>query len=310
MIVVLGSINVDLVARVERLPRAGETLAGLAFTTSPGGKGANQALAARRAGAEVSLFGAVGHDAFAASALELLRDDGVNVVVRTVADTPTGVAVIHVDARGENAITIVAGANAHVRSEDVPGALLGPTTIVLLQLETPQAQALALARRARALGARVVLNAAPATQVDAGWRDAVDVLVVNAAECEAVAAAFGEDTAPERFVRALAAGPAVLACVTLGAKGAVAAEGERFYRVPALAVEVVDTVAAGDAFVGVLAAALAQGAPTARALARAAAAGALACTRDGAQPSLPRAADIATHAATLESRIEISPLRR
>ena len=308
MIVVFGSINLDLVARVERLPRAGETLAGSSFATSPGGKGANQALAARRAGAEVSMFGAVGRDAFAAPAQKLLRDDGVRIAVRVIGDEPTGVALIHVASDGENAITVVPGANAHVVAEDVPDVLLGPTTMLLLQLETPVAQSLSLAKRARSLGTRVMLNAAPAAALDRQWLAAIDVLVVNETECEAIAPVFGLPRDPSGFVAGLARGHRVLGCVTLGARGAVAASGTKRYRVPGASVLAIDTVGAGDAFVGTLGAALDASLPVSRALAHATAAGALACTREGAQAALPRLQEIATLAMTLESRIEASPL--
>jgi ribokinase len=307
VVVVFGSINLDLVARVERLPRAGETLAGLAFYTAPGGKGANQALAARRAGADVALFGAVGRDAFAAPALRLLRDDGVRLSTPAIAEAPTGVASIHVDAAGENAITVIAGANAHARSADIPDVLLGPATTVLLQLEAPASESLMLARRARALGARVVLNPSPVEGFEAAWREVVDVMVVNEHECGVVAASLDLPGEPRAFAAALARAGA-LGCVTLGAKGAVAASHDAMFRVPPLAIEVVDTVGAGDAFTGVLAASLDASLPLADALARAAAAGALACAREGAQPSLPRAVDVDRHARTLESRIVVTPL--
>jgi ribokinase len=306
VIVVFGSVNVDLVARVEALPRAGETIAGVSFATSAGGKGANQALAARRAGADVAWFGAVGRDALAGMALKLLRDEGVRLAPAVVAEAPTGVALIHVDASGENAITVVAGANAHAKSADVPDVLLGPTATVLLQLETPESESFALARRARDQGARVVLNPAPARALDAAWLDTIDVLVVNESECAALAAPFDAPAAPERFAAVVARRRHVLACVTLGARGAVAAEGDRLHRAPGLSVQAIDTVGAGDAFTGALAAALDAGRSLPAALARACVAGGLACTREGAQAALPRAVDIERHAAALESRIETS----
>jgi ribokinase len=307
MVVVFGSINLDLVARVPRLPQPGETIAGLAFGTSPGGKGANQALAARRAAADVALFGAVGRDTFAAPALRLLREDGVRLTTPALADESTGVAVVHVDSRGENAITVIAGANAHAKSGDIPDVLLGPGTTLLLQLEAPASESRALARRARTLGARVVLNPAPAHDFDAAWRDLVDVLIVNETECALVGDALGAPHEPRAFANALAR-CGVLACVTLGAQGVIAAHGSELYRVPALAVEVVDTVGAGDAFTGVFAASLDAGLSLADALARAAAAAGLACTREGAQAALPRAVEIDRHAHTLESRIVVTPL--
>ena len=150
MIVVFGSINLDLAATVERLPSAGETRAGHSFSITPGGKGANQALAARRAGSSVAIYGAVGRDAFADPALALLRKDGVDVSNVRVVDLSTGVALIHVDAQGENAITVVAGANAQASADWVPDAALDTSTIVVMQFEVPLPEVEALARRAHA----------------------------------------------------------------------------------------------------------------------------------------------------------------
>jgi ribokinase len=308
VIVVFGSVNLDLVARVPRLPRAGETLAGLAFQTSAGGKGANQALAARRAGSEVTLVGAVGADAFAAPALQCLEQDGVRLHVATDADQSTGVALIHVDDAGENAITVIAGANATLRSDRVPDVWLGASTTLVMQLEVPHAECLRLAQRARVRGARVVLNAAPASELDRDWLDALDVLVVNEHECKRVAAGFDAPSDPRSFASTLARRHGLLACVTLGSAGVLATDRQGLHRVPALRVDVVDTVGAGDAFVGVLAAALDAGASTRLALARAAAAGSLACTRRGAQPAMPSAAEIDGHATTLESGMVTEPL--
>src|SRR6266542_3877719 len=167
MIIVFGSINLDLVATVERLPNAGETLAARSFAMSPGGKGANQALAARRAGSSVAMVGAVGRDAFADPALALLREDGVDVSHVRAVDAPTGVALIHVDAQGENAITVVAGANARASADWVPETVLDALTIVVMQLEVPLSEVDNLARRAHAAGSRAILNAAPARPLSA-----------------------------------------------------------------------------------------------------------------------------------------------
>ena len=158
MVLVFGSINVDLVAQVGHLPGPGETVAGASFVIAPGGKGANQALAARHAGAPVALHGAVGDDAFAVAALANLQVAGVDLAGVMQVAGPTGVALVNVDARGENAITVVPGANAQARAAQVPAAALRAGTTVLLQLELPVTEVAALARRARSAGARVVLN--------------------------------------------------------------------------------------------------------------------------------------------------------
>lgn len=303
MIVVFGSINVDLAARVDALPRRGETIPGHDLEIGPGGKGANQALAARRGGAEVALCGAVGRDAFAEVALAALRTAGVDLRGVAVVAAPTGTAMIHVDASGDNAITVIAGANAHAAATRVPDALLSSASLVVLQLETPPQESLALARRARKLGKRVLLNAAPALPLADGWLDALDILVVNAVEAATLAPAFAVPAEPAAFAAHLARRHGMGVVVTLGAQGAMAAAEGTIARVPALAVDVIDTVGAGDAFTGALAAALDRGDPFRRALACAAAAGALACTGRGAQASLPYAAATLRHAGTLESAI-------
>lgn len=303
MLVVFGSINVDLAARVDALPRRGETIHGRDLTVSPGGKGANQALAARRAGAEVALCGAVGRDAFAEVALASLRADGVDLALVLAVDAPTGTALIHVDATGDNAITVIAGANTQASAAQVPDALVAAASLIVLQLEAPPHESLALARRARRLGKRVLLNAAPALPLADGWLEALDILVVNAVEAATLAPAFAVPAEPTAFAAHLARRHGVGVVVTLGAQGAMVAAEGAISRVPALVVDVVDTVGAGDAFTGALAAALDRGDPLRRALARASAAGALACTGRGAQASLPDAAAIVRHAGSLESAI-------
>lgn len=308
MLLVFGSINVDLTARVAALPRRGETIHGRDLAIGPGGKGANQALAARRAGASVVLVGAVGRDSFATPALALLREGGVDLAhVRAVAAT-TGAALIHVDAQGDNAITVVAGANAHAAARQVTDALLEQASWLVLQLEVPAAESLELALRARAKGVRVQLNAAPATPLDARWRDALDLLVVNAIEAETLAPSFGAPSEAQAFAAHLARAHGIGVVVTLGGEGALSATQGRLLRVPALAVDVVDTVGAGDAFAGALAAALDRGEPFARALACAGAAGALACTGRGAQAALPTAETIDRNAESLQSAIVTTPL--
>jgi len=299
MIVVAGSINLDLVAYVDRLPRGGETLAGRTFSASPGGKGANQALAARRAGAAVALVGAVGDDAFAGPALALLRRDGVDLANVRVAPEATGVALIHVDAAGENAITVVAGANATLVAGDLPAARLRARDTLVMPLEIPAATVAALALRARSAKMRVVLNAAPAAPVPAATLACVDVLVVNEIEARALAQAHGMPDAPDAFCRAAAGRFGGAVVVTLGANGACAAHRGETLALRAPAVDVVDTVGAGDALIGALAAALDRGAALSDALREGLAAGSLACTRQGAQPSLPWRDEIAALAATI-----------
>lgn len=285
MIIVFGSINLDLVARVPRMPQPGETLSGSTFAMFPGGKGANQALAARRAGARVAMYGAVGRDAFAEPALASLTAAGVVQDGVARVDAPTGVALIHVDAKGENAITVVAGANGHAAAAGVPTAELCATATLLMQLEVPLAEVRALA--ATATAARVVLNAAPAQPLPAALLDLLDVLIVNEHEAAAIGTALALPATAAGFAVALQQRHGCATVVTLGAAGALAATGDGFYRVAAPPTEVVDTTGAGDAFCGALAAALDRGSAWPRALAEAIAAGSLACRRAGAQPALP-----------------------
>lgn len=284
MVVVFGSVNLDLVARVPRLPRPGETIAGTDFAMVPGGKGANQALAARRAGAAVAMFGAVGGDAFAAAALGNLVAAGVDVAGVATVPASTGVALINVDARGENAITVVAGANAHARAALVPAASIGAGTTLLMQLEVPVPEVAALAARARAAGARVVLNAAPAEPLpDELWR-VVDVLLVNEREALEYANAWQLPAAPASFIGAMDARFGVAVVLTLGARGAITRAEGALREVAPPPVTVVDTTGAGDAFAGALAAALDRGMALPEAMDAAVRAGALACTHPGAQP--------------------------
>jgi ribokinase len=308
LIVVFGSINLDLVARTERLPQPGETIAGISFATLPGGKGANQAVAARRAGAQVAMAGAVGTDVFAAMAMSGLVAAGVDIAWVRQDAAPTGVALIHVDAGGQNAITVIPGANAHVSATSVPDAALGPGAILTLQLEVPVDAVGDIASRARRGGARVVLNAAPARPLPPALLACVDVLIVNAIEAAAVAATLGLPDAPGAFAAALHRAHGCVTIVTLGPRGVIAAADGALFTAPAPAIDVVDTTGAGDAFAGALAAALDRRTDWARALAEGVAAGALACTVAGAQPALPTAEAIRRLAIHVESTVASRPL--
>ena len=288
MIVVFGSINLDLTATIDRLPNAGETRTGDSFSMTPGGKGANQALASRRAGSNVAMYGAVGRDAFADSALALLRADGVDVSTVRVVDGPTGVALIHIDANGENAITVVAGANAQASADWVPDSALDSATIVVMQLEVPLCEVEALTRRAHAAGSRVILNGAPARRLSAELLGKIDVLVVNEIEAGTLSGALDIAAAPMEFVSQYRARFGRDAVVSLGSRGLVATSSTGAIAVAAPNLNIVDTVGAGDALVGALAAALDRKTPWMRALEEAVAAGSLACTQAGAQPSLPQ----------------------
>jgi len=284
MIVIFGSINVDLTVPVPRLPQPGETVLGGEYALLPGGKGANQALAALRAGAEVVLAGAVGDDSFAGVALDLLRREGVDTRLVQVVQQPTGCATITVSNDGETTIAVAPGANAKARSDQVPDDLLGANTTLVSQMEVPPKETALLIRRLRARGGRSVLNLAPALPIDAGLVGEIDILVANEGE----AAATGMD--PRRLAYRLRQG----LVVTRGAAGATAILHNGItIEVPALKIEPVDTTGAGDTFVGVLAAALDLGSTLEFALRRASAAAGLACIARGAQTAMPNAMAIA-----------------
>ena len=304
MIVVFGSINVDLIARVPRLPHAGETLAAHALQMVAGGKGANQALGATRAGGRVMLFGCVGHDALADVALTNLRIAGVELRIAEAMDAPTGIAMIHVDANGENSITIAAGANAEACAKAIPDALLTNDCTVVMQNELPTAEVAALARRAHARGVRVIFNVAPVTGSAVEILDDVDVLVVNEQEARALVSAKAPSEAivpiPARDCCMLLATPSRSVVVTCGAAGAVFSVGGTAAReMPAPRIEVVDTVGAGDGFVAALAVALDRGDAFQAAVREAIAAGALTCLASGAQAAMPSRAEIVRFAATM-----------
>ena len=293
MIIAFGSINLDLVTRVAALPGAGETALGPSYAAHPGGKGANQALAARRAGARVALVGATGRDDFARQALALLRADGVDLSGVAEVDAPTGAAFIGVDARGENQIIVASGANAHAKASQLRARPMTSADTLLLQREVPEAECLAAALHAKACGARVILNLAPAGAPDPDLLDAVDMLVVNEHEARTLGAALRLDTGDVHAIAlALSQSRGLAVIVTLGAKGAVGCHGGIFHRAPAPALAAIDTTGAGDTFVGALAAALDAGRPLIDAMAFAVTAGSLACTKAGAQPSIPTAAAI------------------
>lgn len=308
VLLVVGSLNMDLSVTVAHLPVPGETVLGGEAVRSPGGKGANQAVAARRLGARVQMIGLVGDDLFGSQVREVLSADGVDVTgVGTVADASTGIAVIIVQPDGENVIAVAPGANARL-GPTVREAVSADVSALLLQLEVPVDACLAAAERARAHGRPVVLNAAPAPPVVdddlARLLRAVDLLVVNEAEATALYKAVGARNgapaftpADERWEEVAAMlrrlGPAEVV-VTLGSAGAAAADADGTFHVPAFPVTAVDRVGAGDAFSAQLAIARAEGRPLAEAVRRACAAGALATTRRGAQTSLPGLDDVRT----------------
>lgn len=283
-VLVAGSANVDFVVRAPHIPAPGETVLGGDLAVVPGGKGANQAVAAARAGgADTAMLLALGEDASAGVLEESLRAAGVDLhLVRSA--RPTGAALITVSDGAENAITVAQGANGELAPEHLPS--LDGVSWLLLQLETPLATVTAYARAAREAGARVMLNAAPAQALPADLLALLDVLVVNEEELAAIAGSGG--SIAERLGRTGAA----VTVVTLGERGCCAAGGDELIAQAAFAVAATDTTAAGDTFCGTLGAALAGGADLTAALRRAAAAAALSATRAGAQTSIPTEAEV------------------
>ncbi|RWB35977.1 ribokinase [Mesorhizobium sp.] len=293
MIIVIGSINLDLIANVDRLPAPGETVRGSGFTTAPGGKGANQALAAARAGAKVHMVGAVGKDNFAAEALALLREGKIDLSGVGETFASTGTALIMVADDGENVIAVVPGANDSVVTGDLSKAFIKKGDVVLLQQEIPLQTVDAALDAARAAGAVTVLNTAPFRGEAAALLGKADYVVANETEFDLYGEALslsGRDR-PARM-RDYAGKTGRTIVVTLGGDGVLAATPADLLMLPALKITPVDTVGAGDTFCGYFAAGLSSGLPLDQALTRAAAAGSLACLKPGAQSAIPLAKEV------------------
>ena len=290
-IVVVGSVNADMVVKGRRLPAPGETVTGGSFLMAAGGKGANQAVAAARLGAQVTLVAKVGTDMLGDQAVANYRKEGI-VVDHVVRDSQnaTGVALILVDERGENLISVASGANHALTAEEVAAAAdcIRTADVLMLQLEIPMAAVSAAARIASEAGVPVILNPAPAAPLPDGLLARVTYLTPNESEAQHLAGLPVEDEASARQAaqRLLAAGVRHVV-ITLGAKGALLAGPGQAVLVPSQPVEAVDSTAAGDAFNGGLAWAIGQGLPLAEAVRQACLVGALSVTRLGAQPSLP-----------------------
>ena len=298
-VVVVGSANVDFVVQTPHIPRPGETVLGHDFVMAMGGKGANQAVGMARLGAEVTFVARVGQDVFGDQCLEAYRAEGIDTrFVSRDPDEATGVALIAVAADGENSITVASGANMRLLPEHVRAAeeAFRSADVLVMQLEVPLETVLAAAKLAAQHGVRVVLNPAPAQKLPPELLALVDVLTPNRIELAMLLGAQEAEIAglddAQLAERALSLGVAN-AVITLGAEGALVADANGAQRVPPFPVQPVDTTAAGDAFNAGLAVALGRGEPLAQAARYGAACGALATTKVGAQPSLPRAEDVA-----------------
>jgi len=295
--VVVGSINMDLVVRAPHIPIPGETVLGSDFGTFPGGKGANQAVAAARQGVDVTMVGCVGEDAFGRQLVSGLRLEKIDTQFIHLDETaPTGVALITLDAAGQNSIVVASGANYKLTPGHIhqAGPAFSNASVLLLQLESPLETVIAAAQNARALGVKVILNPAPAQALPRELLSLVDVLIPNESEASMLTglpvASLGQAEAAARHLLDMGIRCVV---VTLGPQGALLVRpGQPPIHALAFPVNVVDTTSAGDSFIGAFSVSLADGLPLEIALRRGCAAGALAATRHGAQPSIPTASEI------------------
>jgi len=289
-ILVVGSSNTDMIIKLDRIPRPGETILGGAFVTAAGGKGANQAVGAARAGGQVTFIARVGQDMFGEQAVAGFVRDGINVkhVFRDKAN-PSGVALIFVAKDGENSIAVAGGANAKLSPADVrkAKAAFAGASVLVMQLETPLETVQAAADLAAKAGVRVILNPAPARPLPDKLLKRISILTPNETEAELLTGCAGEEAAAKLRARGVAT-----VILTLGARGALIADANGTRMVPGFKVKAVDTTAAGDIFNGSLAVALAEGKSLEQAVRFANAAAAISVTRFGAQPSAPTRREI------------------
>ncbi|WP_160104976.1 ribokinase [Pseudomonas izuensis] len=295
-VVVIGSLNMDLVTRAPRLPQGGETLIGHSFTKVCGGKGANQAVAAARLGAQVSMVGCVGRDAYGEELRAALLAEQVDCQAVSTVDDSSGVALIVVDDNSQNAIVIVAGANGALTPAVVGcfDSVLQAADVIICQLEVPDATVGHALKRSRELGKIVILNPAPASRpLPATWYENIDYLIPNESEASTLSGlpVNSRQTAQAAASRLIELGAGKV-IITLGAQGSLLADGQHVEHFPAPTVKAVDTTAAGDTFVGGFAAALAGGKGEAEAIRFGQVAAALSVTRAGAQPSIPTLSEV------------------
>ena len=295
-VVVFGSLNMDLVVRVPQMPRPGETLAGYSFQSNPGGKGANQAVACRRQGARVEMVGRVGDDSLGEQMLAAMEREGVQAQgVAVVAGQTTGVAMIMVDDHAQNCIAVVPGANSLLAEHDAEAlrTRLEDAAMLLLQLEVPMPAVVRAAAVARQVGCKVLLNPAPAQALPEVLWPLIDILVVNETEAAMLAGVprVSQDNAAKVAALLMQRGPHVV-IITLGENGVVCASIESLQTYDAVKVHPIDTTAAGDTFIGALAAMLVQGHDMGQAVRHAIHAAAMCVTQPGAQASMPSRAEV------------------
>ncbi len=295
-IVVVGSSNTDMIVKVPRIPKPGETILGGKFSTAAGGKGANQAVAAARAGGDVTFIARVGDDMFGQQAYSGFKEDQINVgYVKTDKVEPSGVALIFVDEKGENSIAVASGANAALSPEDVNEAaeLIQSADILLMQLETPLETVRRAAEIAKEAGGKVILNPAPAMKLDDSFLSNLTIITPNESEAELLTGISVTDVeSAERAAIALLERGLEVVIITLGSKGALIKTKEKKHLIAGFKVDAVDATAAGDVFNGSLAVAIAEGKSQEDAVRFANAAAALSVTKLGAQPSIPKRDEI------------------
>jgi len=308
MIVVFGSMNVDIVMPVDQFPKTGQTVLCTAdYLSRPGGKGANQAIAAARAGAKVAMCGKVGDDAFGRRSVNNLKTQGVWTTAIGISERPTGCATIAVNMKGANIIMAAPGANMDVTNDQLPDEVFIDKNIVLVQMEANPGETFLVLARAHKGGATTILNASPARMLPELVLTLVDYLIMNEVEAHALAATLGiEDCEPQQLAPKIAQHTSGAVIVTLEEKGAVAAKGGSVFTIGVLPVEVVDTTGAGDAFCGIFAASLLAGHNWLIAIHYASVGAGLACLGLGAQSGLPALEDIEANLSKLAAPVKIS----
>lgn len=289
MIIVFGSLNIDLVMPVSHFPKPGETVLCLTdYLSRPGGKGSNQAMAAARAGAKVGIVGKVGDDSFGRRSVNNLKQSGIWTSGIGISDRPTGCATIAVDMTGENMVMAAPGANLDATSDQVPDEVFTDKNIILTQLEVNPEETFQVLERAHKKGAITILNASPAGQIPAEVLPHIHYLIVNDIEARQLAQGLGiSGDNPKDLARKIAAKSGQKAIITMEARGSVAADGDDLWHINALDVEVVDTTGAGDAYCGIFAACLQQGKSLSEALHHASVGASLSCLGLGAQAGIP-----------------------
>lgn len=294
MIIVFGSLNIDIVMPVGHFPQPGETvLCSADYLSRAGGKGSNQAVAAVRAGAKVAFVGKVGDDSFGRRAVANLKNHGIWAAGIGVSDRPTGCATIAVDAQGANIVMVAPGANLDATSDQVPDEVLGSKNILLTQLEVNPAETMAVLARAHQTGATTILNASPAGRIPQSALENIDYLIVNEIEALQLAQGFdSHETDPQKIAQMVAAQGDLTCIITLEDRGSIAARGTEVYAVDALRVEAIDTTGAGDTFCGIFAACLQKDHDWLHALHRASIGASLSCLALGAQTQTPTMEDI------------------